>query len=375
MFLAGFLGLSVAVGIILIVVGIVAPEPSANIKQNRLGFDFQQVSINKTKGFITTIRTSRQHQVKLFLAIFLAFAFYIATNWPAAGLFGIVVGWVGPDISATFSHKKKSLVKIEAYEAWVSQIAHLINAGNHVISAINLSLGAAPEVIREDLSILVAQTEIQGLAPALDQFAERSCSPYADQIVLGIKVAYEGGTKVAEVLRDLNDVFRNEIEVTKRAESSRQLANTQILLSLGISFLLVVMLVVVNRGYLEPFDSIIGQLVMTVAAALFSAALIVVRKYSIVGVKSRLIVDSSYLAEDKEYQKKLRADRRSENKERKRIEKEGLEEYDTLEEDDTKEGHTLAAKYLAEAEGSIAKEERQARAKYQSKRSQKEKTV
>lgn len=314
--LAILLGIGTAVGIMLIIYGFVSSSGSGNaaarvrsLATSNFSEAFKSVNVdrfNRGRNFIETIKTSRPHQIKLFLAIFLGGVFFLGTRWPAAALFGVIVGWVGPDVSASFSQKKKSLAQIEAYESWVSQLAHLIRSGNHVVGALKLSLGGAPEAIKEDVSILIAQTEIIGSVPALDQFAERSRSPYADQIVLGLRVAYESGTKVAEVFNDLDDVFKNEIDITKRAESSRQLANTQILLSLGISFALVVLLVIINRGYLEPFDTLTGQVVMVIAASLFSGALFVVRQYSIVGIRSRLIVDKSYLEDDKKYQKNLK---------------------------------------------------------------------
>ncbi len=304
-----------ASGILLFISGFREPAPKRAGSEAPSIFGTRgrsEISSDVIKNFIQQVKTSRLVQFKLFLMVTLAVAFYMGTGWVVAGLFGFVAGWALPDISSSFAAQRRSVNEVEAYEIWTAQLANLISAGNHISNSISISQAGAPIAIRESVQTLAAEVEILGLLPALDNFAERARSPYSDQLVLGLKVAYEGGTKIAEVFQELSDVFRKEIEVLKRAESSRQAVNTQILLSLGVSFALVIILVVINRGYLEPFDTGIGQVFLAISVTLFSSALVIIRRYTIVGVRPRLIVDASYLEDDKEYQRELKKKDRKE---------------------------------------------------------------
>ena len=325
MAIAILLGLVVAIGVFLVIYG---------IKPVKLTGPTNPFSINlnipnklTSKNYLKELKTSRAVQFKVLLALLLPVIFYLGTSWIVMIPFGLFVGWILPDITNTFSTRKKAVVQVEAYELWTAQLANLINTGNHILNAIVLSQGAVTEEIREDVRLLSIEAEIVGVLAALDNFALRARSPYADQVVLGLKVAYESGTKVAEVLEEVSRVFKTETQILKRAESSRKLANSQIFLSLGVSFTLSVLLILINRGYLEPFDSVVGQMVLAVVLVMYSSALIIVKRFTIVAIRPRLIIDQSYLEDDKDYmkeQKKLQKEEKKVEKKAKRLERKGM---------------------------------------------------
>ena len=289
MLFAIVLALVASMGVILVFFGIFGSAETFSVINKDIKYSLSSTQATQ----FDTIFSRQNLRVHFPLALIAGLIFGFGTGWPVAGIFGAFVGWVTPDVASGFTKGRRLVQEVEAWEEWAGQLLNLVLSGNGVSNAIVASARYSPELIRDIIEETAHEVEIIGFNPAIDNFVKRSQSPYSDQLALGLRVAYESGSKISNVFSDILDALRNEVEIIKRAEAARKVANTQGLLSIGISLLLVMMIILINRGYLEPFDEFVGQVILGVVAVLFSAAILTIRRFSIVLGRPRLLEEEA----------------------------------------------------------------------------------
>ena len=283
------LGLILTLGLMLIGYAVFSRDP----------INLRQAAAARRKKAATTIKPPGSFQIKdlladsrnrfqIFWAIVLAVVFYFGTGWPVASLFGLVVGWAMPDLLNNFTAGRRYVAEIEAWSVWTEQLLHLVVSGNALPNSVVASANYAPALIRQEVEPFAADTENLGFREALDNLIARTKSPYVDRIASGMIISYEAGARIRESFQELLDSIRAEAEVAKRAEAARRVASSQGLLSISVAFGLLGLIIILNRGYLEPFDNAAGQGVLFLVAAILSFAIITIRSFSVITPKKRL---------------------------------------------------------------------------------------
>lgn len=205
-------------------------------------------------------------QTTMFVAAALALACgwgaWLATGWPVAALFGAASGFTAPHLLAAPRSRRAAVAEIEAYAQWTEQLRDLVQASGSLLEAVVLSASQAPSMLRPDVERLATLAQTIGLRPALNWFATRMESAHADQLVLGLGIAWESGARVADTFDAAARAMRNEVDLRRSIEVGNARVWSQVMAILGITVVSVVLMFMFNRGFFDPFGTLLGQVVL-----------------------------------------------------------------------------------------------------------------
>jgi tight adherence protein B len=197
----------------------------------------------------------------------------VLTRWPvaAAGMGAgtwFVAGWW--QARGVPSAEKKA----EALALWVEMLRDTVGTAKGLEGVIAVTASTAPPLIRPDVMRVAAR--LQDNVPLDRVLAELGAAldhPVSDLVVVALSnTAWAGGTKLGEVLDDLAAAAHGEAEVHRRLEVARTRPRaTMRYVALAIAAT-VGALAVFARGYLEPYGTVGGQVVLVGIGAVFVAA-------------------------------------------------------------------------------------------------------
>ena len=223
------------------------------------------------------------------LAVLLAFGCWYATGWPVGALVGAGAGLIAPKMFAVPRQRRAVADEIEAYSQWTEQIRDLVAASGSLFEAVTLSAPSSPPMLRPHVTQLASLAGTVGLTPALDWFAARMKSPYADRLVLGMNIAWDSGARISEAFESVSRSMRNEVEMRRRNEVANARTWTQVVSITGITVASVVLMFAFNRAFFDPFGTVVGQIILLAVAAMIFGNILWVLKLSASGVPVRLL--------------------------------------------------------------------------------------
>ena len=280
--LAILLGALGGIGLLTVALGL-RPKPAKDPEQERL-------RKFRAKGTRAEARKALADQMlQLVLAVALGLGGWWVTGWAAAGLVGAMAGWMGPLMVQAPKKRHAVTDEIEAYSQWAEQVRDLVGASGSLFEAVVLSADNAPARLRPAVVNMAALARTLGLPHALDWFAAEMRSPFADRLVLGMKIAWDSGARVTEAFERTARGMRNEVEMRRRNEVANSRAWTQVTAILFVTIISVGFMFVFSRGFFEPFGTLIGQVVLLAAGILIFGCVFWVLKLSESGVPIRLL--------------------------------------------------------------------------------------
>ena len=233
------------------------------------------------------------------LAAVLGFGAWYATGWVAAALIGLTAGVMGPLMWRGPRQRRDFTDEIEAYSQWTEQIRDLVSASGSLFEAVTLSADQAPSRLRPKIVQMASIARTLGLPAALDWFAAEMESPFADRLVLGMKIAWDSGARVSEAFQSTARAMRIEVEMRRRNEVANARAWTQVVSILGVTVVSVLFMFVFNKAFFDPFGSVVGQATLLAVGVLIFGNVYWVLKLSESGVPVRLLSsEGEQLAED-----------------------------------------------------------------------------
>ena len=221
-------------------------------------------------------------------AAFGAVAWY-ATGWMAAALLGAATGLIGPIMRRAPRRRRDFIDEIEAYSQWTEQVRDLVAASGSLFEAVALSANQAPTRLRPQVVQMASIARTLGLPPALDWFAAEMDSPFADRLVLGMKIAWDSGARVGEAFDGTARAMRAEVEMRRRNEVANARAWTQVISMVGVTVASVLLMFVFNKEFFDPFGSLIGQAILLGVGGLIFGNVFWVLRLSQSGVPVRLL--------------------------------------------------------------------------------------
>ena len=232
------------------------------------------------------------------LGAVLAFGAWYATGWPVAALIGLTAGVMGPMMWRAPRRRRAFTDEIEAYSQWTEQIRDLVAASGSLFEAVTLTAEQAPFLLRPKVVQMASIARTLGLPAGLDWFAAEMDSPFADRLVLGMKIAWDSGARVSEAFESTARSMRAEVEMRRRNEVANARAWTQVIAMVGVTVGSVLFMFVFNKPFFDPFGSTIGQATLLAVGVLIFGNIYWVLKLSESGIPVRLLApDGDKLAE------------------------------------------------------------------------------
>ena len=237
--------------------------------------------------------TTNDYLLMAGLGAALGFGAWYATGWVVAALLGAAAGVMGPIMWRAPRKRQDFIAEIEAYSQWTEQVRDLVAASGSLFEAVILSAAQAPPRLRPHVEQMASIARALGLPPALDRFAAEMDSPFADRLVLGMKIAWDSGARVSEAFDGTARAMRAEVEMRRRNEVANARAWTQVLSMVGVTVGSVLLMFVFNKGFFDPFGSTIGQTILLAVGVLIFGNVFWVMKLSQSGVPVRLLASDT----------------------------------------------------------------------------------
>ncbi|WP_431953082.1 type II secretion system F family protein [Actinacidiphila sp. bgisy167] len=194
------------------------------------------------------------------------------TGWPVAAVLTAVAlltlpGLLGPDREAA-----RRTERMEALALWTEMLRDTLSAAAGLEQAVLASADTAPAALEPELHRLATAVRSgRPLPAALRGFAHDVDDPLADVVVAALVMAAEQqAAHLAPLLGELADSVREQVAMRQRIDAGRASVRTGIRVTVAVTLGMAVGLVVFNRPYLDPFDTLTGQALLAVIGALFA---------------------------------------------------------------------------------------------------------
>jgi Flp pilus assembly protein TadB len=221
----------------------------------------------------------RQGTTRLVRGAAAGFLTLVATQWVVAGVaIGLLTAY-WDRVAGSSSAEKNAITRLEALASWTESLRDTIAGAIGLEQAIPATAANAGASIRPSLNLLVDRLRIREPLPsALSAFSDDLADPSADVVCAALILnARLRGPGLREVLTALASSIREELDMRRRIEASRRSIRRSVQIVLAIVLGVMGSLSILNREYVEPFDSLAGQLVLLVVAMLLSGGLMWLR--------------------------------------------------------------------------------------------------
>ncbi len=173
----------------------------------------------------------------------------------------------------------RAVDKLEAIEVWTRRLADLVRSGAGLHQAIIGSAVEAPAAIATEITELAH--ELRGeksTVDALRMFADRLADPTSDEVIAALMLnARERGPRLADVLDRVSESIADLVTMRREQISSRTDARMSGMILSGLMLLGLVWLLV-NKSYMRPYHTFVGQMVLALCLVAFGGLLVWARQ-------------------------------------------------------------------------------------------------
>lgn len=197
----------------------------------------------------------------------------LLTRWPIGAMGGMAFGFFAGDLFGRGSDRSET-DKTAAIAGWTEMLRDTMAAAAGLEQAIITTAPIAPAPIRPHIQALVTRLHRERLVPALVQLADDMADPTMDLVVSALCLAASGEAQdLAELLGSLAAAARDSATMRLKIDASRARTRTSVRIITSVTLAMALLLVLLNRTYLQPFDSAVGQGVLLLVFGCFGAAL------------------------------------------------------------------------------------------------------
>jgi len=196
------------------------------------------------------------------------------TRWPLAGLMVAVAALAVPSMVGGASNRRAMSI-VEAVAVWTELLRDTLAAASGLAQAIVATAELASPAIRPQVTALADRiTSGVPMDIALRAFAADMDDPSADLAVCALVLAATAHSqKLAELLTGLAEASREEVAMRLRVEASRASSRSSVRTVVVFSLAFAALLLVFGHGYLAPFGTATGQVVLAAVGGLYAFGL------------------------------------------------------------------------------------------------------
>ncbi|WP_018909203.1 type II secretion system F family protein [Salinispora arenicola] len=200
----------------------------------------------------------------------------VLTRWPVAALLTAAAVWTLPRVLGPDREHRRSLSRIEAIATWAELLRDTLSSAAGLEQAITATAPVTPLPIRAQVQRLAdsVRTGVR-LSDALRAFADELADPTADLVVRALQQAagYHGG-QLTESLTSLAATAREQAQIRMRVATTRATTRTAARVITGTCVVMVAGLILLNRGFLAPYGTLTGQMVLLVVGGIFAGGFV-----------------------------------------------------------------------------------------------------
>ncbi|HEX6420539.1 MAG TPA: type II secretion system F family protein [Acidimicrobiales bacterium] len=211
--------------------------------------------------------------LRLALAVAVGIVVGLVTRWPMAVLLLGLAGFLAPSLLGGVAEREARLERVEAVAGWAEMLRDTMAGSGGLEQSIIATAGVSPPPIRTEVLRLAARLERERLAPALRAFADDLDDPSGDLVVAALVLAADKSPKrLGDLLGRLADSARQEVNMRLRVEAGRARTRTSVKVITVFTTLFAAFLMLFNRKFLAPYDSLVGQGVLGLIGLCFTGS-------------------------------------------------------------------------------------------------------
>jgi Flp pilus assembly protein TadB len=215
----------------------------------------------------------------------------LITHWPvgAFAATGLVLAW--PALVGGARSERVAAARLEALALWTESLRDTIAGAAGLEQAIISTSRAAPAPIANELLTLADRLRVRvPLATALHRLADELNDPSADLVVAALLLNSRlRGPGLRHVLTSLSGSARAELEMRGRVMAGRAATRRSVQIVVGFTVGFVLLLVLINPGYVEPYNHLFGQVVLLVVVLFFAAGFVWLKRLAAYDVPERFL--------------------------------------------------------------------------------------
>jgi len=263
--LAGLCGAAAAAGLLMILAGLRPVEITAGPTRSARGWWQRARGAGRGRGR------------RLLAAAGVGLLAGVVTGWPVAGL-AAAAGVAGVPRLLSGAATARQLARLEALEAWTRRLADILGSGaGGLEQAIGMSVRTCPAAIQPEVRRLAARLPAWRTEAALRAFADDMAdvgSPAGDMVAAALILRVRhGGRGLRPVLEALAGDVADLVRARRAVEADRAKPRANARTLLGITAVVLTATLTFARGYLAPFGTPAGQVMLTLIVAVFAAGL------------------------------------------------------------------------------------------------------
>ncbi len=267
------LGCGAGVGIVLVAFGLLGRTVMSSSRSGKIG---------KT--------ASRPRIAVVFAAVVAGLAAYGITGWLVGGIMAALVAVVAPRMAGGSSRYRAEIAKVEGIASWAEMLRDTMAAASGLEQAIVATGPIAPSAIGVPVAALAGRLGFDSLPASLRRFAADVDHPTADFVVAGLVIAAEKDARdLGPLLGQLAECARDEARMRSRIWIDRARMRTSVRVIAVCVLLFAAGLMVLDRGYLRPYDTSLGQGVLVVVGAIFASSFIAMDRMGRIAMPERFI--------------------------------------------------------------------------------------
>lgn len=211
----------------------------------------------------------------LLVALAAAILVVALTGWVVGALIAAAAIWYLPPLLVSGREAEQRIEMIEAVAGWTEMLRDTLAAAAGLEQTISATAPIAPAAIRPQVMEVAARLDRgDRLVPCLQRLASDLADPTADLVIAALMLSSEHQARqLAGLLSQLAATAREQVEMRQRVEVSRARARTTVRAVVIITFAFAGGLILLNPGFLAPYHSPGGQLVLAGIAGTFAVAI------------------------------------------------------------------------------------------------------
>ncbi|WP_431679103.1 type II secretion system F family protein [Kitasatospora sp. KL5] len=225
------------------------------------------------------------------LALGVGLAVLLVSRWPVAGIASAILVLSWNQLFGGAGEERAAMQRVEALAAWTESLRDTIAGAVGLEQAIPASARAAGPMLRPQLNAMIDRFRARMPLPAaLQLFAEELDDPSADLVIAALILNSRlRGPGLREVLGALAKSAREEVDMRQRVIAQRASTRRSVQIVVAVSAVFILGLSVLNREFVAPYGTFVGQLVLTGVLALFGAGFWWLRRLSKVKTPERFL--------------------------------------------------------------------------------------
>ena len=228
------------------------------------------------------------------VAVVIAILILVSTRWVAASVGIGLLAYNWRSLSGAGA-ERQAVARLEGLATWTESLRDTIAGAVGLEQAIPSSTRIAAPSIREPLLRLVDRLHTRMPMPdALRLFAGDLDDPSADLIIAALIINSRlRGPGLRDLLGALSRSVREELDMRRKVSAERRSTRRSVQIVVLVSVGMAIGLAFIDRSFLAPYSTLIGQLVLALIAVLYGLGIWWLRRLAKFETPQRLLGDTA----------------------------------------------------------------------------------